>query len=219
MSDAVKRPRAELLPIAEELLGVLAASCVRIELAGSLRRETPLVGDVELVAIPRIDVVETVDPTDLFSKKTAKRINRLWEELDKLFQVTPGKEQGVYIKKGDRYRAFSWPTGTPGKPVQVDLFTATVDNWGLIYLIRTGSGDFSKHVVTTLRDRDVPSFEGYLRKVPDAGPASYDGDDGSEGAWKYTEKELRAMPIITTPTEEDVFRLAGIPFRAPRQRT
>lgn len=42
--------RAKL--IADELVGLLKPDCSRIEIAGSVRRERPLVKDVELVCIP-----------------------------------------------------------------------------------------------------------------------------------------------------------------------
>jgi hypothetical protein len=76
-------------------------------------------------------------------------------------------------------------------------------------MIRTGPWEFSKHVVTALSDKKAPSFDGYVRRVP----------EGNRKGWDYSEQELRAMPIIPTATEEEVFCLAGIPYRTPKQRT
>ena len=58
MSTTTKSPRANILPVAEHLVAVLGRFCTRIELAGSLRRQTPMVGDIEIVAVPvpRLDL-------------------------------------------------------------------------------------------------------------------------------------------------------------------
>ncbi len=52
MSTTTKRPIQTVMPIAQRLLSALAPNCHRVELAGSLRRGRPMVGDIEIVAIP-----------------------------------------------------------------------------------------------------------------------------------------------------------------------
>ena len=41
--------------IAEELKRLLEPACHRVEIAGSIRRQKPFVGDVELLCIPKYD--------------------------------------------------------------------------------------------------------------------------------------------------------------------
>ena len=41
--------------IAEELKSQLEPACERIEIAGSIRRQKPFVGDIELLCVPKID--------------------------------------------------------------------------------------------------------------------------------------------------------------------
>ncbi len=208
MSDAPKRPRSELLPIAEELVGLLRSACVRIEIAGSLRRETREVGDIELVAIPAVETLIGQNPEELFETKIETKVNRLWAALDGFFEPTSGKlARGTYIRKGPKYRSFAWPTAVEGRPVQVDLFTTTPEAWGWIYLLRTGSETFSHHVMTRLNEMGYTSHEGAIHKGE-----RYTDDSGR---WK-----MRAIggPILT-PDEERVFELAKIPIRHPRQRT
>lgn len=186
MSSGDKRPIAEVLPLAEALLEQLRPFCERLELAGSLRRKVKLVGDIELVAIPK-------RRPDLFGQPGQASL--LWEKLDSLV----GRE---YFRAGEKYRAFEWKNAA--EKIKVDLFTAEPENFGLIYLIRTGSADFSHHVVKKLADVCYPSHGGWVRRAP--------------GRWDWSDKEKDGFEKIETPTEEKVFEYARIPYRTPEQR-
>jgi DNA polymerase/3'-5' exonuclease PolX len=61
MSDNEKRPYAQMMTIARAVVERLRPACQRIEIAGSLRRHRPMVGDIEICAIP-------IMPTDLFGE-------------------------------------------------------------------------------------------------------------------------------------------------------
>ena len=50
MSTGIKRPYEQVQPIAQSVLDGLAPSCSWIQLAGSLRRQKAMIGDVEIVA-------------------------------------------------------------------------------------------------------------------------------------------------------------------------
>ena len=73
MSSGEKQPRAVVLPITERLVSILAPFCERIEIAGSLRRLKPEVGDIELVVIPKLGA----DPNSSYAPKIRKRANSL----------------------------------------------------------------------------------------------------------------------------------------------
>lgn len=195
MSNAPKRPVKEVLPVAEELVRVLSPFCERIEIAGSLRRQCPLVSDIELVAIPKVESVERAIPGDLFGAKEVVTINRLWGALD-------GMLGSHYVKAGEKYRAFICPKET----IQVDLFTAEPGNWGLILLIRTGPWEFSKSVVTRLRRERRPSFDGWIRQAPEFGPTN------------WTEEQLAGFGKLPAATEQRVFEHARLPFIEPKYR-
>ena len=55
MSKHRRHPLAAAEAVAHELRGLLAPFCARIEVAGSIRRRRSTVGDIELLAIPRMD--------------------------------------------------------------------------------------------------------------------------------------------------------------------
>lgn len=118
----------EAQPIAERVLRLLAPHCDRIEIAGSIRREKPEVGDIEIVAIPK-----AVAQVDLFGGYGAV--------LRSVEFVRAVRGLGM-IEKGDpltgRYVQVSLP-----ECISLDLFLAHADNWGYILAIRTGSAEFS----------------------------------------------------------------------------
>lgn len=196
MSTGLRRSIADVLPIAQKLREQLAPACHRIEIAGSLRRQVREVADIELVAIPAIETLNEPVPGDLFGARHDRTYNRLWEALD-------GFLGGKYLKAGEKYRAFVLPS----EGIKVDLFTATRDNWGWIYLIRTGSAEFSHHVAKSLNRQGYTSDEGSIHRATFA----VDPKDG----------RARMIPVgepIATPAEEDVFDLAGVLYREPQQR-
>ncbi len=126
MSTPTKSPRELILPVAEHLVVVLGQFCTRIELAGSLRRRTPLVGDIEIVAIP-------VPRRDLFGHPIAAST-----ALDTFL-----RDRVALAKDGPRYKQFVYRGHT------VDLFLPTEATWGSVFTIRTGSAAFSHWLVTT----------------------------------------------------------------------
>lgn len=127
MSATAKRPLTEILPTAERLLTALAPFCRRIELAGSLRRQCAMIGDIELVAIPR-------RPANLFGEPLDGAT-----DLDRFLDA-----RGItFTKRGQRYQQFQYG------PFKVDLFLPTPETWGSVFTIRTGSWEFSRWLVTS----------------------------------------------------------------------
>ena len=60
----------EATGLAGELVALLQPACERIEIAGSIRRQRPDVGDVELVVVPRLKA-----PLGLFGEPAGPRSN------------------------------------------------------------------------------------------------------------------------------------------------
>ena len=122
-------PRAEALHVAEEICEALRAVTVKREIAGSLRRGKTMVGDIELLYIPRWSVA----PLDMFSD-----LQNLAEKA-----IATLVEEGVLMARRNRNGGVAWGeknklavhcrTGIP-----VDLFAATEANWWNYLVCRTG---------------------------------------------------------------------------------
>ena len=179
---------------AERLVTTLAPACARIEIAGSIRRGKPEVGDIELVAIP--SVIETTQ-LDLFGEvRAVERRNLLDEELERLIEmraISRTPPDGARAAWGEHYKKMWIAAG--GQVVQVDLFLAQEENWGAIYCIRTGPAAFSQALVTHFKLR-----------------TPYRQQDGA----LVVEATGEVVPV---PEEADYFRLAGVPAIEPTERS
>lgn len=176
----IKRPFSSVIPIANQVVLSLIPYCARVELAGSLRRKKAMIGDIEVVAIPHQSL-------DFFGNPAGER------PLDR-FLVT-NKEIRL-AKNGSKYKQFHFTTKS-GHEYQVDLFLQTAETWGVNFMIRTGSADFSRRMVTS------KNKGGYK-------PNEYVVSEAR--VW------LNGSPL-ETPEEEDVFRLWGMDFIPPGERT
>lgn len=134
MSEAVKRPYAQVMRVAECLVDSLRPHCHRIEIAGSLRRKKDMVGDIEIVAIPMLHTDLVGDPLDS-------------SEIDDWLVNKPL----TLHKNGQRYKQFSFEW-QPRWWFKVDLFLQPDPaTWGWNFMIRTGSMEFSKKMVVPRR--------------------------------------------------------------------
>lgn len=200
-SDTPKIPYRIAFVIAETLIEDIRPFCHRVEIAGSLRRMTPEVGDIEIVAMPyRI--------RDLFGEERQEGPTELDRYLDDRTDL-------IFTSRGAKYQRFNVPFGQwpefsilfdkgpessllfdQGPYVAVDLFLPTAATWGSIYTIRTGSWEFSRWLV---------SQRHYV--------AQGAGITFSEGLL-YLDGRL-----LSTPEEEHVFAALGIAYIPPRERT
>lgn len=133
-------PYAEAHAIALDVLSQLEPHCIRAEIAGSIRRKKLLVGDIEIVAIPKPYGI------GMFEDGLAAVVNK-WKKV---------KGEMEYGKVGYTQRIL--PSG-----IKLDLFFAQEDNWGNIFAIRTGSADYSyKVLASTWVSLGYKSDGGYL---------------------------------------------------------
>ncbi len=151
MGSLPKRPLADVRPVADELVARLRPACERLEIAGSIRRGRPAVGDIELVAVPRFEDRERPEQGTLFGAPRParkERDNLLWDAVDGL---------GVtYSKRGPVYRQFSW------RGVRVDVYTCERGNWGWILFHRTGPGYLRAKIGSMLVDRGFAAVDGWI---------------------------------------------------------
>jgi len=200
MSAGTKLPLADAQRVADKLAARLAPACERIEVAGSIRRGKAEVGDIELVAIPRFEARAVAAQIGLFdSDVPTEQANLLDEELAVMLDLGmiwrhPPRGWDAPPAWGERYKK-CWLQLRPGQMAQVDLFLADARNWGAIFAIRTGPHDFSAALVTRLKyNTPYRQQEGYL-----------------------IHKETGE--VMAVPEEADYFRLAGVPWIEPRERS
>lgn len=129
-----KRPYAEGLRTAKRIKAFLRPYCERIEIAGSIRRRAPMVGDIELVAIPR--------------KRTKPSLfGPVEEELTALdIYLDTHPEMYQQVRSGQRLKELRF------EGFQVDLFLTEAARWGVVFTLRTGSAAFSQWLVTSRID-------------------------------------------------------------------
>lgn len=124
-------PYQEARHIADVFVAQLMPYCQRIAIAGSLRRLKPIIGDIEIVCIPKLD-----EPGhDLFGE-----IHNSSDITDFLAAL---HSTGKVVKGDRRYKQIELPAD-----ITADVFMVEPDQWGMAMLIRTGSADFSKWFVT-----------------------------------------------------------------------
>ena len=181
---------------AETIRAALGPACVRIEIAGSVRREkADEIKDVELLMIPA--------PCRPVFGKFGAPILWLMDDL---------MEQGILRKRLDKNGRAAWGSlyqrawwKIRDVYVPLDLFSCEPGNWGALFAIRTGPDDFSHRLVTPRRfggamPQDMIQSDGWLRHV------------------RGSLMEIVEEKIIT-PEESDYFSALGLPTLPPRDRT
>ncbi len=198
MSTSPPIARARATPVVSGLLELLAPNCHRIQVAGSYRRQTPVIHDIELVCIPR--TVEWFNPEpSLFD--VAENVNGVWAAFNTL------KYQGRAVPIGRGTPDLLWHTkggmdlGEPTSrmfkvllvvpSITVDVFMTTPERWGCIMTIRTGPADFSRNLVTAAKKLGMRFSDGRL--------------------WRGDE-------ILETPEERNVFTEMRTPWIEPQER-
>ena len=141
MSTGPRIPLAEALDIAANVVAVLGSHCQKIDIAGSVRRQRPTIGDLEIVCLPDRSPLES---TPLFAGGFAQAVEQ-WPGL-------LGGPDGKYTKR-------MLPCGP-----KLDLFMPHPDGYGLILAIRTGSADWSHlRLATAWKRAGFHSDGGLLR--------------------------------------------------------
>ena len=183
-------PYAAALQVAEEIVFALAPFCVRIEIAGSLRRRKPDVGDIEILYIPK--TAKRPDPDDLFADPREVDLCALAIcGLDAEHMIVPrlnsrGAKTYGPLNKLMRHVA----SGIP-----VDLFTATPENWFNYLVCRTGPADLSQRIAVEAKRlgwKWHPYGSGFTAL-----------DNGQESR---------------VECEKDVFDFVGLPYTEPEAR-
>lgn len=179
MSEGMKVPYADAKKVADDLLILLGDHFNRLEIAGSLRRKKEFIGDIELVGIPH----PTLDEGSFFAV-----------EISPTVAITNTMKTFGYkaVKTGEKYIKF-----VSSRMMNVDLFLCTRDTWGCVFMIRTGSAEFTRKMVT--KKAAGGWCPDHLRFCDGR---LWDGDD-----------------VLYTREEEDVFDELGLTYVPPEQRS
>lgn len=190
----VRVPLARAERLAAEARTLLAPACRRIEVAGSIRRRRPDVGDIELVAVP---VVES-GQLDLFGAATGTRdvLHELCERLLAAGVFAHRPDKHGHPAFGPKFKRLVFRGAADTLPL--DLFVVTPPaQWGALFTIRTGPGAYSHRLVTPrLQGGGMPAG---MRLE---GGALWDGGR-----------------LVETPEEADFFAALGLACPPPEQRT
>lgn len=148
MSEKPHWERAIALSVFDNLAGLLKPVCERIELAGSLRRNRALVGDVEILYIPNMEQ----RAKDFF---TTEPVNLVDEKLNWMFT------NGIIEKRLSSIGVTTWgPLNKLGafceNGMPVDFFCEPNPlDWWRSLVIRTGPKESNIHLITTAAKRGV----------------------------------------------------------------
>lgn len=178
--------------LAAGLVEAMRPYCHRIEIAGSIRRYAPEVKDIEIVAVPKIEQMAVCN--GLFQEEDICHVNLLRE-----WAMTEAAGIGLTWIKTGTHEVIPWEPKTDRQwrgylaqqDVKLDLFLTTRERWGAIFLIRTGSAEFSAAVMAHAKANNR-YFEG--------------------GALT-----IAGVPVETRE-EADVFRLLGLNYVEPDYR-
>lgn len=121
-------PLAKARRYAEQIAEALQPFCARLEIAGSIRRERPFCGDVDIVAEPRDEAAlraRVVDGKEVVQNGPQNIHVRL----------TNGLEIQVFL----------------ARPQSSDLLETHPSNWGSLLLLRTGSKEHNIFLTQTAR--------------------------------------------------------------------
>lgn len=136
--------------IALSLQDELSPFCERIAIAGSIRRKRNLVKDIEIVCIPKTQLVEQ---TDLFSSMSQEiRSKAFCDAVDKFEKIKGNSEHGKYLQRKN------------AQGIIFDIFIANAQNWGYIKVLRTGSKEFNFIMLNALKREGYECRGGFVWK-------------------------------------------------------
>ena len=155
--------------IAEELKTLLEPACQKIEIAGSIRRRKPEVGDIELLVIPKFD-----GPVDQLDKKLK------WLIGTRVLEYRPNKRD--IITYGPKNKFLRYVESGIG----IDIFSTDEECWWVALVVRTGRERTNKKIASLAIERGL-RFHAYGRGFTRA--------DGSELVYHSEEDVFKAVGL------------------------
>lgn len=185
--------------IANRVVELLSPGCDKIHIAGSIRRQSPQVKDIEIVCQP---VKELTDiGMELFKKYEISNVFK--QAIDKI---------GLKIEKGNvdgRYMKIILIGG-----MHLDLFMPSPADYFRQLVIRTGSADYVHHVIaSSWKQKGWCGTTDGLRLMKECvGKETADG----KTIWRCTSLNPTLPPVWQS--EEEFFKWLSLPFTPPECR-
>lgn len=195
----------EAHPIAADLLALLKPACEKIILAGSLRRKSEEVHDLDFVVIPKVEEKRAQDLFGEFGPPVEvnlldQYIDQIGIRSDRTWTAVP-KGSGEKIKK-----LFHKETG-----LTAELYIADSWNFGVLEAVRTGPAKIMPKIMTfaTIRERQVSS--GFYLHDHRA--------EKRDGEIIPCVRGKNCPSILKTDSEIAFFDALGIAYFPPERRT
>jgi len=159
--------------LAERVVAQLTPYCEKIKICGSIRRHKAEVKDIDIVCLPKTEPIK-----DLFGMVTGhKRMDGFINAINAMEKLK-GDPEGKYTQR-------------LLEGVKVEIAMAHPDNYGNLVLIRTGSAEFTKMMMTEVLRKGFNQKDGFLYKRDQ---------------------------IISIPDEMIYFKTIGVPYVQPEKR-
>lgn len=190
MSNGQPLAYPHALKIAAHLVNHLGPLSERVEIAGSLRRQRVAVNDIELVLVPKWEARPSLSLLD----DAPGMVNLVYEWAMKMRDA--GRVRWIHRLKNEIHESKLRPEAKQLKGLlpngaQFELYLTTPEKFGVIFLIRTGSAEFSQAVVMHAKAVGKPCVDGCLM--------------------------VGETPLVT-PEERDVFDALGLAYVEPQLR-
>ena len=195
-------PLASASIVGDQLVRLLSHFATRIEVAGSIRRRRPFVGDIELVVVPLMlseRLPATAIQGGLFDQDDPPPTTRQYDALDRVLEnharigdlfKPRHKSDGSVSSMGPLNKHLVYiPEG-----LWVDVFSTTPANWGMAMFIRTGPAEWNIKAMARFRELGMA---GHVN----TGVTGRDGE------------------AIECPNEAKVFQLLEWPYTPPEGRS
>lgn len=196
MSAGLRIPLVEAERLVGQVVALLADACDRIEIAGSIRRRRPDVGDIEIVAIPRLEkIAEGLWGQDYHADRLGERLGvaRVAGTLTPRKVEVHRKDGSIEESQrvGDRYQALEYE----GIPVDLFIVRPPAD-WGVVFTIRTGPADWSERLVTDCKRRFDRVEGGHLTHFGNTVPCPEERDFLAAIGQPWVEPEERSAARV-----------------------
>lgn len=142
-----KFPREAALTVAESLRDLFYPMCSRICVAGSLRRRKTMVGDIEILYIPRLELRK--DPQDMFATINASLVDEIIERLE----ATGVLARRLNCKGSEMFGQENKLMRSVATAIPVDLFRTTEESWFNYLVCRTDPAESNVRIAQAAREK------------------------------------------------------------------